>query len=101
MTACLLTKVDWFTSIQRIQPSFGQLYWKKPTQSKLFEFSRLLSNGYNNKNDKASSMSDMCYNTRAQRTHIMLRDLLTQKCSQKKHLILDTPEHVDSENIKK
>jgi hypothetical protein len=26
----------------------------------------------------------------------MLRDLLTQKCS----LILDSPEHVDSENIK-
>jgi hypothetical protein len=26
-------------------------------------------------------------------------DLLTQKCSQNK-LILDTPEHVDSENIK-
>jgi hypothetical protein len=33
--------------------------------------------------------------------HIMLRDLLTQKCVHKKRLlILDTPEHVDSENIK-
>jgi hypothetical protein len=33
--------------------------------------------------------------------HIMLRDLLTQKCVDKKRfLILDTPEHVDSENIK-
>jgi hypothetical protein len=33
--------------------------------------------------------------------HIMLRDLLTQKCGDKKKLlILDTPEHVDSENIK-
>jgi hypothetical protein len=33
--------------------------------------------------------------------HIMLRDLLTQKCSHKKSLlILDTPKHVDSENIK-
>jgi hypothetical protein len=33
--------------------------------------------------------------------HIMLRDLLTQKCVHKKSLlILDTPEHVDSENIK-
>jgi hypothetical protein len=34
--------------------------------------------------------------------HIMLRDLLTQKCVNKKRLllILDTPEHVDSENIK-
>jgi hypothetical protein len=32
---------------------------------------------------------------------IMLRDLLTQKCSHKKKLlILDTPEHVDSEKIK-
>jgi hypothetical protein len=30
--------------------------------------------------------------------HIMLRDLLTQKCAQK--LILDTPVHVDLENIK-
>jgi hypothetical protein len=31
----------------------------------------------------------------------MLRDLLTQKCAQKnRFLILDTPEHVDSENIK-
>jgi hypothetical protein len=31
----------------------------------------------------------------------MLRDLYTQKCSHKKWLlILDTPEHVDSENIK-
>jgi hypothetical protein len=31
----------------------------------------------------------------------MLRDLLTQKCVDKnKLLILDTPEHVDSENIK-
>jgi hypothetical protein len=31
----------------------------------------------------------------------MLRDLLTQKCAHKKRLlILDTPEHVDSENIK-
>jgi hypothetical protein len=29
------------------------------------------------------------------RRHIMLRDLFTQKCLQKK-LILDTPEHVDS-----
>jgi hypothetical protein len=34
-------------------------------------------------------------------TDIMLRDLLTQKCSHKKRLlILDSPEHVDSENIK-
>jgi hypothetical protein len=33
--------------------------------------------------------------------HIMLRDLLTQKCAHKKRLmILDTPEHIDSENIK-
>jgi hypothetical protein len=33
--------------------------------------------------------------------HIMLRDLLTQKCSQKNpKLILDSPEHVDLENIK-
>jgi hypothetical protein len=32
--------------------------------------------------------------------HIMLRDLLTQKWSQIfLFLILDTPEHVDSENI--
>jgi hypothetical protein len=31
----------------------------------------------------------------------MLRDLLTQKCAQKQRLlILDTTEHVDSENIK-
>jgi hypothetical protein len=39
------------------------------------------------------------------RYHIMLRDLLTQKCAQKKGYLfwnLDTPdsEHVDSENIK-
>jgi hypothetical protein len=34
------------------------------------------------------------------RTNIMLRDLLTQKCAHKKRLlILDTPEHVDTENI--
>jgi hypothetical protein len=33
--------------------------------------------------------------------HIMLRDLLTQTAWNKKRLlILDTPEHVDSENIK-
>jgi hypothetical protein len=33
--------------------------------------------------------------------HIMLRDLLTQKCTHKKRLlILDSPEHVESENIK-
>jgi hypothetical protein len=33
--------------------------------------------------------------------HIMLRDLLTQKCLHKKRLlILDVPEYVDSENIK-
>jgi hypothetical protein len=33
--------------------------------------------------------------------HIMLRDLLTQKCVHKKRLLIsDTPEHVDSENIK-
>jgi hypothetical protein len=32
--------------------------------------------------------------------HIMLRDLLTQKCVQKMLVILDTPENVDSENIK-
>jgi hypothetical protein len=33
--------------------------------------------------------------------HIMLRDLLTQQCSQKNpKLILDSPEHVDLENIK-
>jgi hypothetical protein len=33
--------------------------------------------------------------------HIMLRDLLTQKCVHKKRLlILDIPEHVDSEKIK-
>jgi hypothetical protein len=32
--------------------------------------------------------------------HIMLRDLLTQKCAQKRLLILVTLEHVDSENIK-
>jgi hypothetical protein len=31
--------------------------------------------------------------------HIIQRDLLTQKCAQKRFLILDTPEHVDSENI--
>jgi hypothetical protein len=32
--------------------------------------------------------------------HIILRDLLTEKCVHKKRLlILDTPEHVDSENI--
>jgi hypothetical protein len=31
--------------------------------------------------------------------YIMLRDLLTQKCSHNFLLILDTPEHVDSENI--
>jgi hypothetical protein len=31
----------------------------------------------------------------------MLRDLLTQKCSHKKRLLIfDTPEHVSSENIK-
>jgi hypothetical protein len=31
----------------------------------------------------------------------MLRDLLTQKCAiNKRLLILDTPEHVESENIK-
>jgi hypothetical protein len=31
----------------------------------------------------------------------MLRDLLTQKCSHKKRLmILDSPEHVDSEKLK-
>jgi hypothetical protein len=35
------------------------------------------------------------------KAHIMLRDLLTQKCVNKKRLlIMDTPEHVDSENIK-
>jgi hypothetical protein len=34
------------------------------------------------------------------RAHIMLRDLFTQKCVQKKRLLIsDTPEHVDSENI--
>jgi hypothetical protein len=33
--------------------------------------------------------------------HIMLRDSLTQKCVHKKRLLIsDTPEHVDSENIK-
>jgi hypothetical protein len=33
--------------------------------------------------------------------HIMLRDLLTQKCERKKRLLmLDIPEHVESENIK-
>jgi hypothetical protein len=38
---------------------------------------------------------------RVQVQHIMLRDLLTQKCVQKFWLlILDTPEHVDSENLK-
>jgi hypothetical protein len=30
----------------------------------------------------------------------MLKNLLTQRCAQKRFLILDTPEHVDSENIK-
>jgi hypothetical protein len=35
------------------------------------------------------------------RIHIMLRDLLTQKCVHKKRLLIsDTPEHVDLENIK-
>jgi hypothetical protein len=34
-------------------------------------------------------------------SHIMLRDLLTQKCAQKKRfLISDTLEHVESEYIK-
>jgi hypothetical protein len=32
--------------------------------------------------------------------HIIMRDLLTQKCLHKKRLlILDSPEHVESENI--
>jgi hypothetical protein len=44
-------------------------------------------------------ITKFCVATRA--VHIMLRDLLTEKCEHKKKLlILNTPEHVDSENIK-
>jgi hypothetical protein len=51
--------------------------------------------------DRGESDLRTSFSHQAGDAYIMLRDLLTQKCVNKKRLlILDTPEHVDSENIK-